>query len=254
MKKSKRMVAIFIILAILASSCMLLLSNVSKAAQTNVTVEFCADSDSRLTLLNDNKTLVYTRQDGETLTSSEYKLKQGDNDITLTKETREQDGRFYDYYVATGISSNEDVCITSVAPNLGEISIKYEGESLGMWEVQGKDYWATQTLINLKDGGSDYNHYQFRIEAINNPNPGPGEGQGTDWANELYNIDFGTASWEIRGKTATAEVEGKVLNNGEVQIKGGDIIKIKNYDSKLMEAVLRVVEKEKTVMNGLVVN
>lgn len=241
MKKSRKIVAMLIVVAIIMSSFMLLLGNVSKAVQTNVTVEICADSDSNLTLGADNKTLTYKRDDDSTFS---FNLKQGDNDIILTKDTREAEGRFFDYYVATGISSNEDVYITCDNADFSKICIRYEGDSIGMWEKEGKNYWASQNLNNLTEN-SDANHYQFRIESVHDENPQGGDGphEDFDWANETYTVDFGTASWEIKGQTVTASVEGKNIKNGPVQIKGSEIIKLTGYDERYMEpALIRVTD------------
>lgn len=239
MRKSKKLIAMFIIIAILMSNVVLLLSNVSIAAQTNVTVEISADSDSMIKLESDNQTLTYTCDDNSTYS---FNLKQGDNNITFTKQTDEIDGRFYDKYVATNISSNEDVFITCPNMNLGKVRLMYNGKSIGMWGQEEKGYWATQFLNQLTDD-SDYNHYQIRIESVHN-NEEPGDEHedehhnDIDWANEIYTVDFGQASWEIKGKTVTAFVEGKDLCSGPVELKGSEIIKLTGYDKKIMEPAL----------------
>jgi len=246
MIKSKKIIAMLTVIAMLMSNIMFLLGNVSLAIQNNVTVVITADSDSSIKLENDNATLTYTCEDETTFS---FNLKQGENNITFTKQTDEADGRFYDSYVATNISSNDNVFITCPNVDLGKICIRYDGNSLGMWEQNDKDYWATNFLNQLTDN-SDVNHYQFRIEAVHNNQPGPEPGdepnEDIDWANEIYTVDFGPATWEVKGRTVTATVEGKDLTNGPVELRGDEIIKLTGYDERYMEPALIRVDDDFT--------
>ena len=50
MKNSKKLIAMFVVIAMLATNIVLLFSNISKATKTNVTVVITADSDNCITL------------------------------------------------------------------------------------------------------------------------------------------------------------------------------------------------------------
>ncbi len=63
----------------------------------------------------------------------------------------------------------------------------------------------------------------------------------------VYRVDFRPCSWEVRNKTATVTVEGENITAGEVEIRGDKVIKIDNFDSKLMEAVVIVLEEGKSI-------
>ena len=241
MLKNKKILAIIIVIAMLMSNMMFLFSNVSKAIQNNITVVFYADSDSSLKLENDNETLTYTHNSGRTYS---FNLKQNDTNIKFTKKTEEPEpGHFMDKYEATNISSNNNVKITC-APEMSfdDICVRYDGDTIGFWNEEGKGYWASQTLNNLKNEGSDFNHYELRIETSythqdENNNEG-NEPEPRDWANEVYSVDFGNATWEVKGKVVTATVEGKDITNGPVELKGDEVIKLQGYDERIMEPVL----------------
>ena len=58
----------------------------------------------------------------------------------------------------------------------------------------------------------------------------------------ICNVDFGTASWEIKGKTVTASVEGKTLTNGPVDITVVEKIKLTGYDALTMEPIIEIID------------
>ena len=347
MTKSKKLVAMLVIIALLMSNIILLLSNVSFAIKNDVTVEIGTDNDGGTTLSNDGKTLTYTCSDNS---SYQFQLVKDGEPIQLTKYPDPVNG---DKYKVTGIQSNQDLKIYSPDLNMGKVLVYYNGNSIGMYrenEDVNANYYS-QPLENL----DDVNNYGFRLQEVHQgenqqqqdlsnvdftvdfrPGTWTIEGQTTaatvagvnnittapvgikgntqitlsNWNDDLmeayivvedpgrenftttlnvdqngvtsimnknaahlpsnnivefgvkrrsgpednpqpqqsieetvYTVDFGSASWEVRGKTATVTVEGENLTNGEVEIRGDKVIRIDNFDSKLMEAVIRVVEE-----------
>lgn len=230
MKKSKKIIAILIIITMLISSVIVIASNMSMAIQNNVTVEISADSDSQIKLENDGKTLTYTCSNGK---SYSFNLKDGDNLVSFERQTDEIDGRYYDKYIASNISSNENLHITCENISLGDVALMYSGNQLGMWtENDTSTLYATQTLGDI----DDVNHYQFRIE-----NRYVEHGEDNPPAT-MCNVDFGSASWTINGKTVTASIEGKTINNGAVEISNDEKITLTGYDAMTMEPLITVVE------------
>lgn len=241
MVKKQKILAMLLAIIMIMSNMVFLFSNVSKAIQNNVTVILRADNDSNLKLEDDNETLTYTHNSGKTYS---FNLKQNETNIKFTKVTEEPEpGHFMDKYVASNISSNDNVRITCAPKmDLDIICVRYDGDTIGFWNEEGKGYWASQTLNNLKNEGSDFNHYELRIETLNmQENEHGGEEHGTeprDWANEIYSVDFENATWEVKGRIVTATVEGKDITHGPVELRGNEVIKLVGYDDKIMEPVL----------------
>ncbi|MBO4815893.1 MAG: hypothetical protein J5507_02990 [Clostridia bacterium] len=90
--------------------------------------------------------------------------------------------------------------------------------------------------VNLPDGT-----IHFSVGELQPQQQEPGDPISME--ETVYTVDFRPCSWEIRNKTATVTVEGENITAGEVEIRGDKVIKINNFDSKLMEAVVRVVEE-----------
>lgn len=160
MRKNKKAIAMFIVIVMLMSNFVMLLKNVSIAVKTDVTVVITADSDSSISLSEDKETLTYTCNDNSTYS---FNLKQGDTNIAFTKVTEEADGRYYDSYVASNISSNENLFITCQNIDLSKLDLMYNGNPAGIFDGR------TLSLNQIED----VNHYQFRIESSrNNGNQG----------------------------------------------------------------------------------
>ncbi len=230
MKKTKSLIAFFVVVAMLISSSAMLLSSVSFAAQSNVVVVFSADSDSKLSLSADNKTLTYQYDES---TSYTFSLVKGDASIEFEKFTDEQDGRFFDTYVSSEVSSNENLFIVTNT-DLDKVELKYDGAPAGVFD--GK----TLSLDQIDDVGN----YQFRIETVTQQgNPGQ-PGPGVDYANTTFSVKFGDNSWTVRNRTATASVEGKDLTQEYVELKGSDTIKINGYNDTVMQANVRVLDPD----------
>lgn len=230
MKKTKKVIATLVIIAMVISSIIVIASNTSMATQNDVTVVISADSDSQIKLENDYKTLTYTCSNGK---SYSFNLKNGDELVSFEKQTEENDGRYYDSYVATNISSNENLHFICDNISLGDVALMYSGNQLGMWtEDDSSTLFATQSLVDI----DDVNHYQFRIEN-RYVEHSEGESPAT-----MCNVDFGSASWTINGKNVTASIEGKTLNNGAIEISNDEKITLTGYDALSMEPVITVVE------------
>lgn len=232
MIKTKKTMALLIAVLMLMSNCMGLFTNIAFAVQNNVTVEFSVERDSSAKLSDDGKTLNYECADGS---SYDFKLMQNGQAITLTKQNDPEHG---DKYIATGISSNENIKIYSPSLNLGVIQVYFSGNSIGMFpENENNDYYS-QEFVQL----ADINNYQFRIQEVhqgeNQPNP-------VDISNEDFTVDFGNATWTIDGKTTTASINGiESLSNGPVKIKGNTEIKLSNWDPNLMEVGITIEDTE----------
>lgn len=70
-----------------------------------------------------------------------------------------------------------------------------------------------------------------------NANPGggdPGQGPGSGSQTANYMVNFGTASWVVGETTVAAEVAGKTINNGNVEIAANDVIQLNNYNDETM--------------------
>ena len=237
MKKSRKTIAMFAVIVLLVSNMMLLLSNISFASHSKVKVTFTPEKDSSCVLSEDGETLTYTCENDKTYS---FNLKQNGENLKFTKNTKEEDGRFYDSYVVSNISTNENVYIATPEMAFDDIAIMYSGNSIGMWVNDNTKLWEGQKLIDM----DDVDDYQFRIEnraqkeQPNNGDNGNNNGGNVDWANEEYDVDFGSASWVVKGKTVTATVEGKNITSGPVKLKGNEKIKLTGYDPKTMEAAL----------------
>ena len=237
MKKSRKTIAMFAVIVLLVSNMMLLLSNISFASHSKVKVTFTPEKDSSCVLSEDGETLTYTCENDKTYS---FNLKQNGENLKSTKNTKEEDGRFYDSYVVSNISTNENVYIATSEMAFSDIAIMYSGNSIGMWVNDNTKLWEGQKLIDM----DDVDDYQFRIEnraqkeQPNNGDNGNNNGGNVDWANEEYDVDFGSASWVVKGKTVTATVEGKNITSGPVKLKGNEKIKLTGYDPKTMEAAL----------------
>lgn len=63
-----------------------------------------------------------------------------------------------------------------------------------------------------------------------------GEFQRPEPNGTFYEVNFGTASWEVNGVTVTASVQGlELANEGFVNIRDGETIHLANYDPNTME-------------------
>ena len=228
MKRTSKMFAIAIVVIMLISNVVNLFTNISLAITSNVTVEFSADSDDKIILKNDGKTLNYTCSDNS---SYDFQLVQNGQAIELEQINDPVNG---DKYVATGISSNENIKIYCPRINLGMVSIFYSGSPIGMYAQNVDVDYYSQFLVEI----GDVNNYQFRIQENNNNPP------IADISEAEFTVNFGNATWTIENKTTTASVAGKDITNGPVTIKGKQEIVLSNWQPDLMEAYIKVEDQE----------
>ena len=251
MKKTKIIIAMLIVLALLLSNVVVLLNNKSIAVQSNVTVIIDSDMEQHLELSDgvqnqqgklEGTVLTFTCEDNSTYS---FRLMQGNTPLVLTRETfgPDEHGGYNDVFMIEGLESNENIYIEGTNIDLGKVRLMYDGISQGMWDEDHNNIWESQQLVNI----DDVNHYQFKIEEIYQENPGqPGNPEpGEPIEDTMYNVNFGTASWVVYDETITASVNGKVINNGIVEIKGDEIITLSdNFDNRIMQVTVRVVEPE----------
>lgn len=230
MKKTSKFFAMLIVIAMLTSSFVTLISNVTFAAMENVTVVFTADSDSKLELSEDGKTLTYTCEDNTKFSISLQEDKT--TDLVLRRETTEvEPGHYSDSYIIENVSSNENVFIKCENIDLSKLSIMHDGVSIGMFD-------GYSLSLNEID---DINHYQFRIEELiqnsgEEPGNEPGEGQNLG---RTFMVDFGTAEWTVDETKVTAAIWGMEINNGPVEIDEKELIKLDEFNPETMRIVVR---------------
>ena len=241
MKKLNKIIAMFVVFAMVVGNMTPMLKNISIAITNNVTVAITADSDNMMELSENHKSLIYTCADN---TSYEFKLLKGTTELEFEKVTEEPNpGQFKDKYVVENISSNEDLFVTCPNIDFSKLNLKYGGENVPV--VNGY-------TVSL-DGLDDVSYYNFAVESEpDNGGQNGGEPGNPGDPNATYGIDFGTASWTVNGQEVTATVEGKVINNGPVQIGEQEIIKLTGFDSSTMDAIVK--SNQEDFQTGLVVN
>lgn len=119
----------------------------------------------------------------------------------------------------------------------GNLDIRPESET---------EYSFTMEVSNIGTATDDQeniiNFIGLNIEAERDPVINPGDGDENPPQETTCNVDFEAASWEVKGKTVTASVEGKTLTNGPVDITLSEKIKLTGYDPLTMEPILEVIE------------
>ena len=221
MLKTRKVIALVIAITMLMSNMSFLLGNVSMAIPNTITVEFSVDNDGAVELRDEGTVINYTCSDNS---SYDFKLVQNGVPIPLQVQNDPQNG---DKYIATGITSNENVQIYSEHVNLGMVEIFYGGMPIAMVpENEDEDYYSS-VLRAFED--SDY--YQFRIQEKQQGGEQP---QGQDLSNVDFTIDFGTGSWTVNEQVVTATIGGNPIS-GATQIKGNTEITLSNYNPETMD-------------------
>lgn len=161
----------------------------------------------------------------------------GDDVVTATIEGKDLNNG------AVTIQGNTDIELLNWNPQTMDVHISFV--------MEGNQEFSTRLGVR-EEGG----HYYTRLddaEAENIPNyisatfsiipheEHQNGDQPIDEATHLYNVDFGTARWEIKGKVVTATVEGKTLTNGAVDIAGAEKITLTGFDPKIMEPVIEII-------------
>ena len=118
-----------------------------------------------------------------------------------------------------------------------------------MWENNDENF----TMNDLETFSV---HHEYEIEFdfmdVNVPDPEfytPSEPTGA-----TYQIDFGSNSWEIDGRTVYASIADKDLTSGPVEVSDYDTIEMHNYDGGMMEIVLLGEPGEHQFSIGLFTN
>ena len=158
MKKTSKFMALLAVV-FMVTNCFMGMFVSNTYAIANVTVVFEADADSSFGVSQDGTTLTYHWSNGQQNENYDIKLKTNNKttDAVFTKQTTgDAQNGFRDTYTAT-IASNEDAYIYSGNINLGNLSIKSDGNGVAI--VEG----YSTSLKNIKDA----THYNFRVENIN---------------------------------------------------------------------------------------
>ena len=111
-------------------------------------------------------------------------------------------------------------------------------------EIQNNTY----VMNNLDPFGVRGGGYDL---TFNFDNPGGGGGIPMP-SGETYQVDFGTASWNVDGVTVTASIEGKDLTDGFLDVVDSDIIVLTNFNPDTM--TIRVYTADGFSMNLIHVN
>ena len=227
MIKQKKAIALMIAMLMVMSNFMGLLGNISLAIHENITVVFRGDNDSNIRLKEDGKTLNYICSDES---SYDFQLIKNGEAVTITPHYNENG----DTYTAE-VSSNENLCVVSPFINLGIVEIKYveDDEDLGMFGENEGPY-SSLSLHEIKDVGS----YEFIIGERQQNNSGNNNGM----AEEIFNVDFGTAEWTIENETTTASLAEGTISEGHASIRGDADIILSNWHDDLMEARITVTD------------
>lgn len=93
----------------------------------------------------------------------------------------------------------------------------------------------TYTMNNLMTFNSNDEHPGYDIEFVFEGGGGNG-GNIPMPTGQSFQVDFGTASWNINGVTVTASIEGKDLTDGFLEVIDSDVIRLTNFDPETMEA------------------
>ena len=227
MIKTKKNIALLIAVLMLMSNFMGLLGNISLAIQSNVTVEFSVENDGSAHLSENGKSLNYECDDHS---SYDFQLGQFINDefvpIELTEQGNSQDGH---KYIATGISSNQNLKIYCPNYNGGVIEVFYGGQAINMFpeDPDNQQYFYSFQLEQIED----VNYYQFRIQEKHDS----GNGNVQDVSNVDFTVDFGEASWVVGDTTVNATINGNPITNNPVNLKGNTEITLTNYDPTTMD-------------------
>ena len=240
MIKTKKPIALMIAVLMLMSNFIGLLGNISIAVSQNVTVEISVENDDSAHLSDDGKTLNYQCEDGS---SYDFQLVKDGEAIVLTKNDDPTNG---DKYVATGISSNENLKLYSPRLHLGVLQVFYSGSSMGMVPEHEQDGDATdyysQPLVDL----DDVSNYQFRLQETHNQGGNQVDPQAM--ADLDYTVDFGTSTWTIgegeQEETTTAVVPETDLTHGAVIIKGNQDIELLDWNPSTMQVLVEVTDPE----------
>lgn len=86
----------------------------------------------------------------------------------------------------------------------------------------------TLTVNNLESLSNRHDGYDFEFQF-------PGDSGRPEPTGREFNIDFGSASWNIDNENVTASIQNKNITNGPVTITDGEIIKLNNFNHDTME-------------------
>ena len=140
------------------------------------------------------------------------------------------------------LKGNTEITLSNYNPQTMDVRVtEQNGENPFSTTLRVNEYGVTRIMDhnagNLPAGPFIFSVVEHEEHAGGDPQP------QQSMEETVYRVDFRPCSWEIRNKTATVTVEGENITNGEVEIRGDKTIRIDNFDSKLMEAVIRVIEE-----------
>ena len=128
-----------------------------------------------------------------------------------------------------------------------ELSNNFNPETMGVYVSGANNYNAELPVANLKATFSNINlpdgEVRLRIGLkADNQNPG-GQGEETGPQPTEYTVDFGNATWEVKGETVTASINGKeIKDKGSITIGVDERIILTGFNEKTMQASVTVRE------------
>ncbi len=133
-------------------------------------------------------------------------------------------------------------------PNPGnKVFCWYEGH---LWENHDENF----EFNDLETFSVRHREYQIDFDFRNVNEPDPDDYIAREPTGATYQIDFGSNSWEIDGRTVYASIAGKDLLNGPVEVSDYDTIEMHNYDGGMMDIILRGEPGEHQFSIGLFTN
>lgn len=142
------------------------------------------------------------------------------------------------------LKGNTEIALSNYNPETMDVRITQQGVDNPFGTTLRVDKNGVTRIMDHNAGHLPEGPFTFVVEEHHEPG---GEGNPQiDIPNTEFLVDFGEASWEVRNKRTEASItiDGEELNitNGPVNIRGNQEIKLSNWDSKLMQAMIYIAD------------
>ena len=138
------------------------------------------------------------------------------------------------------INENQEIALTGFNPETMQVRVASEE---GFSTILSVDENGKTKLANHDPQVNVPRDIAFNVEAKANNND-----ENPPVNNDKHTIDFGSATWTVKGQEVTATITGKdIANKGPILIDDNEKIVLTGFDPQKME----VVVEDKTVENGM---
>ena len=133
-----------------------------------------------------------------------------------------------------GVKGNTEITLTNFNPSTMEVRVTEHGVQNPFWTTLRVDQNGVTRIVDNNARNFPVGPYDFEVAPISQSG---GSGNLTNIAETEFTVDFGEGAWEVRNKITEASEQGVVEH-----FRGDEVIELSNWDSKLMQAMIRVID------------